>query len=164
MVYIYIYILNQIFNLVLLHSLHYIYINRSKINCNLILSPPLIIFFNRHRQNPSSTAWCMIIMRKRLWSPDEDEKLQKYVTENGYGNWSDVAKKAGIKLIIPSPLIASFQADHFRRIIAAKTNWSVTRCLFVKHIDDHNSSLFPVSVDTQIQDTRNDQFSIYALK
>jgi myb proto-oncogene protein len=36
-------------------------------------------------------------MRKRLWSPDEDEKLQRYVSQNGFGNWSEVAKKTGNK-------------------------------------------------------------------
>ncbi|MCO5580255.1 hypothetical protein L7F22_034121 [Adiantum nelumboides] len=36
-------------------------------------------------------------MRKSLWSPDEDAKLKKYVTQHGYGNWSDVAKHAGLQ-------------------------------------------------------------------
>ncbi|KAI5082703.1 hypothetical protein GOP47_0002446 [Adiantum capillus-veneris] len=36
-------------------------------------------------------------MRKSLWSPDEDAKLRKYVTQHGYGNWSDVAKHAGLQ-------------------------------------------------------------------
>ncbi|KAI5054832.1 hypothetical protein GOP47_0029977 [Adiantum capillus-veneris] len=36
-------------------------------------------------------------MRKRLWSPDEDEKLQKYVSQHGFGNWSEVAKKTGLQ-------------------------------------------------------------------
>lgn len=36
-------------------------------------------------------------MRKSLWSPEEDAKLKKYVTQYGYGNWSDVAKHAGLQ-------------------------------------------------------------------
>lgn len=36
-------------------------------------------------------------MRKSLWSPDEDAKLKRYVTQHGYGNWSDVAKHAGLQ-------------------------------------------------------------------
>ncbi|MCO5574671.1 hypothetical protein L7F22_028461 [Adiantum nelumboides] len=36
-------------------------------------------------------------MRKRLWSPDEDEKLQNYVSQHGFGNWSEVAKKTGLQ-------------------------------------------------------------------
>ncbi|KAH7432968.1 hypothetical protein KP509_07G048300 [Ceratopteris richardii] len=36
-------------------------------------------------------------MRKSLWSPDEDAKLKNYVLQHGYGNWSDVAKYAGLQ-------------------------------------------------------------------
>jgi hypothetical protein len=34
-------------------------------------------------------------LRKGLWSPDEDEKLLRYITEHGHGCWSSVPKLAG---------------------------------------------------------------------
>jgi len=38
-------------------------------------------------------------VKRGLWSPEEDEKLTKYVTTYGHGCWSSVPKYAGIKLI-----------------------------------------------------------------
>ncbi|KAL9143143.1 hypothetical protein ABFS82_14G216800 [Erythranthe guttata] len=35
-------------------------------------------------------------LRKGLWSPEEDEKLMKYMLTNGQGCWSDVARNAGL--------------------------------------------------------------------
>ncbi|KAK4766544.1 hypothetical protein SAY87_008186 [Trapa incisa] len=35
--------------------------------------------------------------RKGLWSPDEDEKLYRYVTKYGHGCWSSVPKQAGLQ-------------------------------------------------------------------
>ncbi|KAM7279229.1 hypothetical protein ACFE04_006363 [Oxalis oulophora] len=35
-------------------------------------------------------------LRKGLWSPEEDEKLMKYMVHNGQGCWSDVARNAGL--------------------------------------------------------------------
>jgi len=34
-------------------------------------------------------------LRKGLWSPEEDEKLLKHITEYGHGCWSSVPKQAG---------------------------------------------------------------------
>ncbi|CAD5191150.1 unnamed protein product [Musa acuminata subsp. malaccensis] len=36
-------------------------------------------------------------LRKGLWSPDEDEKLVKHITEFGHGCWSSVPKLAGLQ-------------------------------------------------------------------
>ncbi|KAG9138219.1 hypothetical protein Leryth_001446 [Lithospermum erythrorhizon] len=35
-------------------------------------------------------------LRKGLWSPEEDEKLMKYMLTNGQGCWSDIARNAGL--------------------------------------------------------------------
>ncbi|GAA0153503.1 hypothetical protein LIER_11723 [Lithospermum erythrorhizon] len=35
-------------------------------------------------------------LRKGLWSPEEDEKLMKYMLINGQGCWSDIARNAGL--------------------------------------------------------------------
>ncbi|KAA8528090.1 hypothetical protein F0562_035041 [Nyssa sinensis] len=37
------------------------------------------------------------LMRKGLWSPEEDEKLMNYMLANGQGCWSDVARNAGLQ-------------------------------------------------------------------
>ncbi|KAK9123506.1 hypothetical protein Sjap_013108 [Stephania japonica] len=36
-------------------------------------------------------------LRKGLWSPEEDEKLIKYMLSNGHGCWSDIARNAGLQ-------------------------------------------------------------------
>ncbi|KAH7850256.1 hypothetical protein Vadar_029921 [Vaccinium darrowii] len=36
-------------------------------------------------------------MRKGLWSPEEDDKLLKYMLRNGQGCWSDIARNAGLE-------------------------------------------------------------------
>ncbi|KAL8122159.1 transcription factor MYB83-like [Apium graveolens] len=36
-------------------------------------------------------------LRKGLWSPEEDDKLIKYMLNNGQGCWSDVARNAGLQ-------------------------------------------------------------------
>ncbi|XVF73635.1 hypothetical protein PTKIN_Ptkin12aG0217900 [Pterospermum kingtungense] len=38
-----------------------------------------------------------IKLRKGLWSPEEDEKLVKYMLTNGQGCWSDIARNAGLQ-------------------------------------------------------------------
>ncbi|KAK4783790.1 hypothetical protein SAY86_018158 [Trapa natans] len=35
-------------------------------------------------------------LRKGLWSPEEDEKLVRYMLSNGQGCWTDVARNAGL--------------------------------------------------------------------
>ncbi|KAK7283883.1 hypothetical protein RIF29_13631 [Crotalaria pallida] len=35
-------------------------------------------------------------LRKGLWSPEEDEKLIRYMLTNGQGCWSDIARNAGL--------------------------------------------------------------------
>ena len=35
-------------------------------------------------------------VRKGLWSPEEDEKLMRYMLSNGQGCWSDIARNAGL--------------------------------------------------------------------
>ena len=34
-------------------------------------------------------------LKKGLWSPEEDEKLVRYITKHGHGCWSAVPKEAG---------------------------------------------------------------------
>ncbi|XP_020701551.1 transcription factor MYB13 [Dendrobium catenatum] len=36
-------------------------------------------------------------VKRGLWSPEEDEKLIKYITTHGYGCWSEVPDKAGLQ-------------------------------------------------------------------
>ncbi|QHN94949.1 hypothetical protein HN51_042801 [Arachis hypogaea] len=36
-------------------------------------------------------------LRKGLWSPEEDEKLMRYMMNNGQGCWGEVAKNAGLQ-------------------------------------------------------------------
>ncbi|KFK30748.1 hypothetical protein AALP_AA6G021800 [Arabis alpina] len=36
-------------------------------------------------------------LRKGLWSPEEDEKLLRYITKFGHGCWSSVPKQAGLQ-------------------------------------------------------------------
>ncbi|XP_044490879.1 transcription factor MYB83-like [Mangifera indica] len=36
-------------------------------------------------------------LRKGLWSPEEDEKLVKYMLSDGGGSWSDIARNAGLQ-------------------------------------------------------------------
>ncbi|PIN15981.1 Transcription factor, Myb superfamily [Handroanthus impetiginosus] len=36
-------------------------------------------------------------LRKGLWSPEEDEKLMRYMLTNGQGCWSDIARNAGLQ-------------------------------------------------------------------
>lgn len=36
-------------------------------------------------------------LKRGLWSPEEDEKLFRYITEHGHGCWSSVPKQAGLQ-------------------------------------------------------------------
>ncbi|GMH26582.1 hypothetical protein Nepgr_028425 [Nepenthes gracilis] len=36
-------------------------------------------------------------IKRGLWSPEEDEKLIRYITNHGYGCWSEVPEKAGLQ-------------------------------------------------------------------
>ncbi|CAN0917456.1 Transcription factor MYB46 [Linum grandiflorum] len=36
-------------------------------------------------------------VRKGLWSPEEDEKLMRYMLSNGQGCWSDIARNSGLQ-------------------------------------------------------------------
>jgi myb proto-oncogene protein len=36
-------------------------------------------------------------LRKGLWSPEEDEKLIRYMITKGQGCWSDIARNAGLQ-------------------------------------------------------------------
>jgi len=39
-------------------------------------------------------------VRRGLWSPEEDEKLIKYITTHGHGCWSSVPRQAGTQMLI----------------------------------------------------------------
>ncbi|MFS8003400.1 putative transcription factor MYB-HB-like family [Helianthus anomalus] len=36
-------------------------------------------------------------VKRGLWSPEEDEKLIRFITTHGYGCWSEVPEKAGLQ-------------------------------------------------------------------
>ncbi|XP_072995043.1 myb-related protein 308-like [Typha latifolia] len=36
-------------------------------------------------------------VKRGLWSPEEDEKLIRYIKNHGYGSWSEVPEKAGLQ-------------------------------------------------------------------
>lgn len=42
----------------------------------------------------------MMMMRKGLWSPDEDERLFRHITHYGVGTWSSVAELAGMYIFV----------------------------------------------------------------
>lgn len=46
-------------------------------------------------------------VKRGLWSPEEDEKLIRYISTYGYGCWSEVPEKAGAALLL-SPLFTKF--------------------------------------------------------
>ncbi|KAJ6984838.1 transcription factor MYB83-like [Populus alba x Populus x berolinensis] len=46
---------------------------------------------------PSNSSINKAKLRKGLWSPEEDEKLIKYMLTNGQGCWSDIARNAGLQ-------------------------------------------------------------------
>ena len=55
-------------------------------------------------------------VKRGLWSPEEDEKLNRYITTHGYGCWSEVPDKAGnffsLSLSLSSHLCLLFSNDH----------------------------------------------------
>ncbi|CAK7330789.1 unnamed protein product [Dovyalis caffra] len=46
---------------------------------------------------PSNNSINKAKLRKGLWSPEEDEKLIKYMLTNGQGCWSDIARNADLQ-------------------------------------------------------------------
>ncbi|XP_022953992.1 transcription factor MYB83 [Cucurbita moschata] len=46
-------------------------------------------------RKPDSAA-ANIRLKKGLWSPEEDEKLMRYMLSNGQGCWTDIARNAGL--------------------------------------------------------------------
>lgn len=48
-------------------------------------------------KNNNSNGSHVVKLRKGLWSPEEDDKLMKYMLSNGQGCWSDVARNAGLQ-------------------------------------------------------------------
>ncbi|KAJ6310125.1 hypothetical protein OIU76_014955 [Salix suchowensis] len=51
----------------------------------------------KDRVLPSNSNMIKAKLRKGLWSPEEDEKLIKYMLTNGQGCWSDIARNAGLQ-------------------------------------------------------------------
>ncbi|XP_022991917.1 transcription factor MYB83-like isoform X2 [Cucurbita maxima] len=47
-------------------------------------------------RKPDSAAAANIRLKKGLWSPEEDEKLMRYMLSNGQGCWTDIARNAGL--------------------------------------------------------------------
>ncbi|XP_028799857.1 transcription factor MYB83-like [Neltuma alba] len=48
-------------------------------------------------KNSSKNNNNVVKLRKGLWSPEEDEKLIRYMLTNGQGCWSDIARNAGLQ-------------------------------------------------------------------
>lgn len=51
-----------------------------------------MIMAKEHNNNINKTK-----LRKGLWSPEEDEKLIRYMITKGQGCWSDIARNAGLQ-------------------------------------------------------------------
>ena len=47
-------------------------------------------------------------VKRGLWSPEEDEKLIRYITTHGYGCWSEVPEKAGQYFLLSFSFYKSF--------------------------------------------------------
>ena len=56
-------------------------------------------------------------VKRGLWSPEEDEKLIRYITTHGHGCWSSVPKHAGtlfkLLLLIYAKFIVNAQLHRF---------------------------------------------------
>ncbi|XP_062114854.1 transcription factor MYB83-like [Humulus lupulus] len=51
----------------------------------------------RSSSKNNSNKKVVAAMRKGLWSPEEDERLMRYMLTNGQGCWSDIARNAGLQ-------------------------------------------------------------------
>ncbi|KAK7243568.1 hypothetical protein RIF29_38371 [Crotalaria pallida] len=52
---------------------------------------------NNNNNNNNSNSNVKSKLRKGLWSPEEDEKLLRYMITKGQGCWSDIARNAGLQ-------------------------------------------------------------------
>lgn len=46
-------------------------------------------------------------MKKGLWTEEEDAKILAYVSKHGTGNWTDVPRRAGLRVILFIHLFSS---------------------------------------------------------
>eukprot|EP00249_Psilotum_nudum_P003038 c16360_g1_i1 orf=235-1554(+) len=50
------------------------------------------------KEHARNSCSCQSVkMKKGMWSPDEDEKLRRYIMKNGIACWSSIAKEAGLQ-------------------------------------------------------------------
>lgn len=72
-------------------------------------------FFLKHSTLMGRHSCCVKQkLRKGLWSPEEDDKLLKYINRFGVGCWSSVPKHAGYYLL-PSLVYPNYKKTrHFR--------------------------------------------------
>lgn len=54
-------------------------------------------------------------VKRGLWSPEEDEKLIRYITTHGYGCWSEVPEKAGLSLSLSHSCVHAYIVFKFPR-------------------------------------------------
>lgn len=52
---------------------------------------------NKDKMNNHKGSSIKSKLRKGLWSPEEDEKLIRYMLTRGQGCWSDIARNAGLQ-------------------------------------------------------------------
>ncbi|XP_054814972.1 transcription factor MYB83-like [Prosopis cineraria] len=55
------------------------------------------MIMGRDKNSSSKNNNNVVKLRKGLWSPEEDEKLMRYMLTNGQGCWSDIARNAGLQ-------------------------------------------------------------------
>ena len=51
-------------------------------------------------------------LKKGPWTPDEDEKLVKYVKKHGHSSWSALPKLAGTTLYLVKAFFIKLKASH----------------------------------------------------
>ncbi|KAJ6943868.1 transcription factor MYB86-like [Populus alba x Populus x berolinensis] len=78
-------------------------------------------------------------VKRGLWSPDEDEKLIKYITTHGHGSWSSVPKLA-------DPKTHNLLSNNYIH------NNNNNACKLISHQYSHQQTTSTFTVDSQIND------------
>lgn len=62
---------------------------------DLVMAKDRVMNNNNNSSNNNNVVKSKL--RKGLWSPEEDEKLLRYMITKGQGCWSDIARNAGLQ-------------------------------------------------------------------